>query len=596
MTRFFFSVSALTLLSRVLGLCRDVVIAAVFGAGAVTDAFFAAFRLPNMLRRFSAEGAMAQAFVPVYAEQRARSRAAARRLAGEMMATLAAALLAVSAAGAAAAPWVMAALAPGLDEAALAADLFRVVLPYIVLVSLVALAAGVLNVEGYFGAAAAAPILFNIALIAAAWWATDYFAAPIFALAWGVLAGGAAQLLWVLWHLRRVGAMPRWAWARRARRRLAVWVAARAALRRRNRAAGGEDVSSRAERQTHPPRSEVAGGDCASSTVDNQSLRPHNPMASSEDHSSTTNYSASRPRNQMLSDREPQPRRLWRVTRLMGVGILGAGAAQLNLLINLFIASFLAAGSISWLYYADRLMELPVGLLGAAMATVALPALARRAADAAGFARVLDWAMRVMAVLAAPAAVGLVVLAMPLVAVLFLGGAFSRADAEMTAAAVRAYGFGVIGLAAVRPLAAAFFARQDFRAPLAAAVVALAVTQGLNAVLVWWFGWGHIGLALSVGLAACANSAVLFAVLWRRGWYRGGGGGFGLVFLGRLAAGLAAMGVVLWLMERPDSFWLAAGWGARAAHLAATIGASAVVYFGVLRLVGVRPADFKLSD
>ena len=497
--RSFLSVSSITFLSRPLGLVRDILIAGVFGAGAVADAFFAAFRLPNTLRRFTAEGALTQAFVPVYAERRQNNAQAAAAVAGEALTLLVCFLLAASALAALFAPWVVAALAPGLKEPELAADILRVVFPYIVFVSAAALLAGMLNARGRFAAAACAPLWLNAALIAACL-LSDAFSPPIFALAWGVFAGGVLQLAWLAFFAKRAGVLPRFV-----------------ALR-----APGADAR--------------------------------------------------------------------RVLRLLWRGALGAGATQINLLINLFIASFLAAGSISWLYYADRLMELPVGVLGAALATVALPKLAANAGNAAAYNRLLNAALRLALFFSLPAAAGLALLALPLTATLFMRGAFSAHDAQMTQQAALAYAVGVAGLAGVRPLAAAFFAKQDAKTPVRAACVALLTTQALNGVFVLGLGWGHSGLALSVGVAACVNAAVLLVVLLRRGWlapdpaWR--------AFARQTLPALALMCLLLAFAAPPAAWWLAAGEGARAAALAALFFGGGGVYLAAAAALGARPRDF----
>lgn len=504
--RGFLSVSGLAFASRLLGLWRDVAIAAVFGAGAITDAFFAAFRLPNTLRRFTAEGALTQSFVPIYGEQYKKDPNAAATLAGEVAVLLFTFLFSLSVLAVVAAPMVIFLIAPGLQEAALAAELLQVVFPYVIFISLVALFSGMNNAHARFTVGAAAPLLLNVAMIASALWWAPFFERPIFALAWGVFIGGVLQLAWLIWNVHRFRIAPR-----------------------------------------RPPR-----------------LTP-----------------------------SPAARRVF---RLFWHSALGAGAAQINLLINLFIASFFAAGSISWLYYADRLMELPAGLLGAALTTVALPALAAQAQQPAVFQQLLDNTLRLLLLLALPAAVGLALLALPLVCTLFMYGAFDAEDAINTQQAVLAYAIGVPGLVAVRPLAAAFFARQDAALPVRAAVVALVVTQLLNAVFIFGLDLVHVGLALSVGLAACANALVLYAVLWRRGWYVGRPG-WGK-FLLQLAAALAVMSAVLLWLTPPAEFWLDGTLTARGVRLTLCIAAAVTVYFAVLRLCGLRigQLNHRLSD
>ena len=502
--RSFLSVSGLTLVSRVLGLVRDVIIAAVFGAGAVTDAFFTAFRLPNTLRRFTAEGALTQAFVPVYRQRHQQSPEAAGQVAGEAAAFLFVVLLVFSVACLFFAPWIVYVLAPGLPERATAADLLRIVFPYLLFISLASLATGMLNAVGRFFAAAAIPVFLNLSMIGAALILAPHFDRPIFALAWGVFLGGLVQLLWAgffVWSARLLPA--RWP------------------LR-------------------FPPSAEVK-----------------------------------------------------RVLRLLGYGAMGAGAAQINLLINLFIASFLAAGSLSWLYYADRLMELPAGLLGAALTTVVLPGLSSAVNDSRVFSALIDSMLKIIVLLALPAALGLVLLAQPLVATLFFHGAFDAHDAAMTEKAVLAYGLGVGGLVAVRPLAAVFFARQQANVPVRSAFAALVATQLFNAVFVWGLGMGHVGLALSVGLAAWLNAGILLVVLCRRGWYRPTGGWKKLSWAVLTALAVMA-GVLLW-MSSPSAFSPEVAPFQRGASLLACVAVAMAAYFLTVRLFGLRVADFRPS-
>lgn len=493
----FLSVSGWTLVSRLFGLVRDIVIASVFGAGALMDAFFAAFRLPNTLRRFTAEGALTQAFVPAYAEARQQSEEDAARFAGELLFFLAASLSALSAMVMLLAPQVIAVLAPGLAESEAAAQMLRVMFPYIVLISSVALFAGMLNANRRFRAAAAAPVLLNISLIAAALWGAPEFMQPVEALAWGVLVGGVLQLTLVYASVRRAGLQ--------------------------------------------------------------------------------TILRARRPDARMKSA-------LWR----MAQSALGAGAIQINLLINLAVASLLPAGAISWLYYADRLMELPAGLLGAALATVALPALSAGAQNAN---LVLDKTLRLALILSAPAAVGMALLAEPIVITLFMRGEFDLTDAQMTARAVTAYSAGVIGLVALRPLAAAFFARKDAATPAKVALATLLVTQCMNGVFVFWLKWNHAGIALSIGLAATFNAAVLFYLLRRRNWFTPPAG-WSRTFMAAALA-LTLMAVALYLTTPETAFWQIASLLHRIAALGTLLALAIIIYFTTLRLTGMRLSDFR---
>ena len=526
--RAFASVGGLTLASRILGLVRDVVVAATFGAGFHADAFFAAFRIPNLLRRFTAEGALTQGFVPVYNHLRQNHPDRANLLARETAGLLAAALLVLAALGILFAPQVVNFVAPGFSEVQpaqpsgpvqsseatqpsgpsesnLPAQLLRITFPYIFFISLVALAAGLLNSVGKFAAPAFAPVLLNLSMIGCALVLAPRLEIPIHALAWGVLLGGVLQFALVAFALRKNNLFP-----------VPVLVL--------------------------PPSADAA-----------------------------------------------------RVLKMMGQSALGGGAAQVNLLINLAIASLLAEGSISWLYYADRLMELPAGLLGAALATVALPTLSRQAEDPAAFSNTLDKSLRLVVFLAAPASAGLVLLAGPIVSAVFMHGEFSQADADMTSRAAAAYGIGIVGLAATRPLAAAFFARRDAATPVKIAVAALVAAQAMNALFILGLGLAHVGLALSVGLAASANAFVLLVVLVRRKWFAPAAG-WG-VFAARILCALAAMAALLFFAAPEVAFWRdenAVGVWSRALVLLALVGGGGGIYFLVAAALGARISEFRM--
>ena len=513
--RAFASVGGLTLASRILGLVRDIVVAAIFGAGFHADAFFAAFRLPNLLRRFTAEGALTQGFVPVYNHLRQSHPDRAGQLAREAAGLLAATLLILVAAGILFAPQVINLVAPGLASAHpaappeapnLPAELLRITFPYIFFISLVALAAGLLNSVGQFAAPAFAPVLLNLSMIACALLLAPVLEIPVHALAWGVLIGGVLQFALVALALRKNNLFP-------------------------------------APVLVLPP--------------------------------------------------SPDARR---VLKMMGQSALGGGAAQINLLINLAIASLLAEGSISWLYYADRLMELPAGLLGAALATVALPTLSRQAENPAAFNHTLDKSLRLIVLLAAPAAAGLILLAAPIVSAVFTHGAFSETDADMTSRAVVAYGIGVLGLAATRPLAAAFFARRDAATPVKIAVAALVAAQAMNALFILGLGLAHVGLALSVGLSASANAATLLLVLVRRKWFAPAAG-WGIFAL-RVLGALAAMSALLFFAAPGAEFWQgenAASSTARAAALLLLVCGGAGIYFLSVLALGGRISEFRMQ-
>jgi len=262
-----------------------------------------------------------------------------------------------------------------------------------------------------------------------------------------------------------------------------------------------------------------------------------------------------------------------------------------SLVINMIFASFLVTGSVSWLYYADRLMEFPIGLLGVALGTILLPSLSRHYADRSQqeYSGLLDWGLRLTLLLAAPAAAALALLAVPLVATLFHYGAFDAADVFATRRAVLAYSLGVIGLVMVKVLAPGFYARQDIRTPVKIAIVTLALTQVMNFAFIWPLQ--HAGLALAIGLGACINAALLLRGLLRRDIYRPQPGW--PVFLLKLAIAVYIMGAMLWLASGADASWLAMGAATRAVNLTGVVLLGAASYFMVLWLLGFRLADFS---
>jgi putative peptidoglycan lipid II flippase len=499
------SISSMTLLSRVLGFVRDAILARVFGAGAATDAFFVAFKLPNLLRRLFAEGAFSQAFVPVLAEYKnRRGLDDTRLLIGRVATVLCVALMAVTALGVLAAPLIVLVSAPGFtaspDKFQLTVELTRIVFPYILFISLVSLSAGILNTFSRFMLPAFTPVLLNVALILAATVAAPWFDPPVLALAWGAFLGGVLQLALQIPALKRMGLLPRWDWA-------------------------------------------------------------------------------------------PQDPGVRRILKLMGPAALGVSVAQISLLINTLFASFLATGSVSWLYYADRLMEFPSGMLGVALGTLLLPSLARHYAtqDTAEYSKLLDWGLRMTLVLAAPAAVGLGVLATPLIATLFHYGEFGALDLAMTRQALVAYSVGLVGIILVKVLAPGFYARQNVKTPVKIALVSLLATQAMNLVFIWPLK--HAGLALSIGLAACLNAGILYYQLRRQGVFTPQPGWPG--FLLKLGLALALMGLVLGFAMGDTAQWLAYGFRQRALHLGLLVTGGALVYFATLRLLGFRLADFR---
>jgi putative peptidoglycan lipid II flippase len=506
------TVSLLTLASRVTGLVREQLVAATFGASAATDAFNVAFRIPNLFRRLFAEGAFSQAFVPVLSATRATDGDAATHALIDAVATLLAwVLLAVCIAGVVAAPLLVWLIGAGLQRFDTAVLLTRLMFPYIGLMSMVALAAGILNTWKRFAVPAITPVLLNLSFIAAAWLGAPALARrgwdPILALALGVMVGGVLQLAVQVPALRRIGALPRIGLA--------------------------------------PARIRAAFG-------------------------------------------HPGVRR---VLRQMAPALLGVSVAQVSLVINTQIASHVGVGAVSWLTYADRLMEFPTALLGVALGVVLLPQLsgARARDDAAAFSGLIDWGLRLVLVLALPCAIALLLFPQGLIAVLFHYGAFGAADVLQTERAVMGYGVGLLGLVGIKIMAPGFYAREDVRTPMKVAVVALVLTQAMNLALVPWLG--HAGLALSIGLAALFNAATRLVLLRRRGLWRPAPGW--AAFGARVALASAALAALLWVAARRVD-WIglqAYGWQ-RAGWMAGVLGAAAALYFVVLRLSGLRLAAF----
>ncbi|MBI5937581.1 MAG: murein biosynthesis integral membrane protein MurJ [Betaproteobacteria bacterium] len=499
------AVSSMTLLSRILGFVRDAVIARAFGAGAATDAFFVAFKLPNLLRRLFAEGAFSQAFVPVLAEYKnKRGIEATHILVNKVATALFLVLVVVAGLGILAAPLVVLASAPGFlatpDKFDLTVDLLRIVFPYILFISLTSLAAGVLNTYSRFNLPAFTPVLLNVAMILAATVAAPWFDPPVLALGWGAFLGGLLQLSIQIPALKRIGLIPRW-------------------------------------------------------------------------------------------DLDLKDEGVRRILKLMGPAAIGVSVAQVSLLINTLFASFLVTGSVSWLYYADRLMEFPTGMLGVALGTILLPSLAKHYADNDGgeYSKLLDWGLRMTLLLAAPAAVALAILAVPLIATLFFYGEFSAHDVEMTRSALVAYSLGLVGLILVKVLAPGFYARQNIRTPVKIAIFTLLATQAMNLIFIWPLQ--HAGLALAIGLGACLNAGILLHQLRKQAIYQPQAGW--AAFLGKLALALLVMGGVLWFGMGSEAQWLAYRAGERVAHLGGLVVAGAASYFATLWLLGFRPKQFR---
>ncbi|MDH5324206.1 MAG: murein biosynthesis integral membrane protein MurJ [Gammaproteobacteria bacterium] len=500
-------VSGNTFLSRISGLVRDVVFARYFGADGLTDAFFIAFKIPNFLRRLFAEGAFSQAFVPVLSEYKTtKEHEEVRELARNVTGTLGLILFVITLIGVIAAPILVMVFATGyMDDAPrqeITATMLRITFPYILFISLTALAGGVLNSYGKFGIPAFTPVLLNLCMIAAAIWLSPHMEQPIVALAWGVFAAGALQLAFqipFIWQLKLL-AWPKWGW----------------------RDSGVKKI------------------------ID-----------------------------------------------LMIPALFGSSVQQLNLLFDVWIATFLAAGSISWLYYADRLVEFPFGVFGVAVATVILPSLSAKhaGADADKFNRTLDWAMRWVMVIGTPAAVGLIALSGPMIITIFHYGEFKGHDMHMTQLALMAYSVGLLGFIYVKVLSPGYFARQDTKTPVKIAIKSVGVKMLftvllVGGMLVWAYEAPHVGLAAATAISAIFNSLMLLRGLRRDGVYKAQSG-WGLLIL-RVLVACVLMTASMYLAFADMSPWLEASVYERVLRLGMWVGIGGAVYFSTLYILGMN--------
>ena len=499
-------VGIMTLLSRVLGFVRDQVLAIVFGASGTTDVFLVAFKIPNFLRRLFAEGAFAQAFVPVFTEYKeTRSREAMLDLAAHVSGTLIIVLLIVSTLGVMLSPLIIMLFAPGfVDEPArfeLATHMLRITFPYLFFISLVAYCGSMLNTFGKFAIPSLTPVLLNLCMITAALVFSSRFDTPIIALAWGVFAAGVAQLILQAPFLRQIGLLPkpRWGW----------------------------------------------------------------------------HHSGVR-----------------RILKLMAPAILGSSVAQINLLLDTIIASFLTVGSLSWLYYSDRLMEFPLGLLGVTLGTVILPRLSRQHSldTQDDFRKTLDWAVRLVFIFGIPSAIALMLLADGMLMTLFGYGKFTATDARMASYSLMAYSAGLPAFLLIKVFAPAFFARQNTRTPVRIGIVALISNMFYNLLFVLpmiWLGFvaPHVGLALASSLAAWQQAYMLYRQLGKEHIYQLSSDL--RTFALKALPGIATLTAVLMLCANVQ--WETYNAGGRLFRLLAIMLVSASAYAFVLLISGIRP-------
>ncbi|EGQ7661624.1 murein biosynthesis integral membrane protein MurJ [Vibrio parahaemolyticus] len=505
-------VSAMTLISRVLGLVRDVVVANLMGAGASADVFFFANKIPNFLRRLFAEGAFSQAFVPVLTENHAQGDMdKTRELIARAAGTLGVIVSIVTVLGVVGSGVVTALFGfgwfldwmhggPAAEKFELASLMLKITFPYLWFITFVALSGAILNTLGKFAVSSFTPVFLNVMIILAAWFISPQMSQPEVGLAIGVFLGGLVQFLFQIPFLIKAGVMvkPKWGW------------------------------------------------------------------------------------------RDPG---VVKIRTLMIPALFGVSVSQINLLFDTFIASFLQTGSISWLYYSDRLLEFPLGLFGIAIATVILPALSRKHVDSQseGFAHTMDWGVRMVTLLGIPAMLGLMALAKPMLMVLFMRGEFSPQDVHQASLSLLAYASGLLNFMLIKVLAPGYYSRQDTKTPVKYGIIAMVTNMVFNAIFAYFYG--YVGLAIATALSAFVNMALLYRGLHIAGVYQITKRT--VFFIIRLViAGAAMVTAILWQLE-DMSVWLEWSFAHRSGMLGMLIGLGAAVYLAVLFLTGVRLKDLK---
>lgn len=498
-------VSIMTFLSRIMGFIRDMTIANVFGAQASMDAFFIAFKIPNFMRRLFAEGAFSQAFVPVLSEyQQTRNLDEVRLFLARIAGTFSAVLSLVTLIGILAAPIIIFIFAPGFGEdstrSILATEMLRITFPYLMFISLTAMAGAILNTYGYFGVPAFTPVLLNISMIMAAIFFSPYFEQPVLALAWGVLIAGVAQLFFQMPFLFH--------------RRLLV-----------------------------------------------------KPSLFFKDDG------------------------VKRVLKLMVPALFGVSIAQINLLVDTIFASFLQVGSVSWLFFTDRLTDFPLGVFGVAIATVILPHLSRKHAEqnSQSFSKALDWGLRLLILIGVPSGLGLAFFAMPLIASCFGYGEFNLFDVTQTQKSLFTLALGVPAFMMVKVLASAFYARQNISTPVKVGAIAMVINSLL--CLLFIIPLKHAGLTLASTLAGYVNFSILLILLLKRGIYKPREGWFGFLFQ-ILIANMAMVMYLLW--ARGDvTGWMDWSPMMRLSQLLLHVVVALLIYVVSLIIVGMRPQQFR---
>lgn len=498
------SVGGMTTISRILGFIRDSIIARVFGVGIATDAFFVAFKIPNLLRRISAEGAFTQAFVPILAEYKTKkTKLETNLLVSKVASLLGIFLVLITALGVFGAPWLIYVSAPGFvsdpQKFNLTVDLLQITFPYIFFISLVSMAGGILNTYGKFVVPAFTPVWLNISFIIAALCFSDFFEQPIKVLAWAVFFGGVLQLFFQIPFLKQIGCIPRF--------------------------------------------------------------------------------------NLDIKDKG-----VWRILKLMGPAVIGVSIMQISLLINTIFASFLSSGSVSWLYYADRLMEFPAGVLGVALSTILLPNLSKSFSKkkTGDYSELINWGLRFGILLAVPAAIALAILAIPLISTLFYYGAFTKTDILMTQYALVAYSIGLVGLILIKILAPAFYAQQNVKTPVKIALFTLFCTQFMNLIFIGYLK--HTGLALAIGLGACINAGLLFYNLKKGKVFKLNSGW--LAFLAKIIISAFIMALGLLYFKGSIDLWMNYSALSRFSHLIALILFGTTIYFLTLKLFRLDVTEF----